>query len=370
MTLRRILTVTIILLVLIGLLFGASWYFSRRTAEKNGTTPLTFRQFLGIGTPAAPGQTAQNEFVSEFTVDPSADKNQNGILDGEEDLNFNGTLDKNDIVISASGQRADVFNERVKNSIDSKAIVFSRFGDTNTNRINDWNEDVDQNGEVDGIEDKDGNGTIDGYDNGGLENPDGGNDSGGPGDEGGFTNGPIMPIGGNPTPGGSPTDGPGTTPGGTAGVPGITEGEDPVPPPETNTAVAEVFCSEADTNIEFTQAEIARLNILQNRFYTIAQSLRSDADVQTEISNYDAFQVKASQTLELYNYCQSKLPLITNPALQKRVATPFWHDTARDSQTFLSPDGPIQGEMSIDHSEKSMPTLLRILQNVLHINLW
>ncbi len=375
MTLRRILTIIIVLLVLVGLLFGASWYISRRNAEKNGTTPLTFREFLGIGSPAAPGQNVQNEFVSQFTTDTSADTNGNSVPDGEEDLNANGTLDKNDIVISPSGQKTNIFNSSVKGSIDTRAIVFSRFNDTNTNSINDWNEDLNGNGDIDGIEDLDGNDVIDGYGNGSGDGPTIGGepgqnpDNGGFGNGGGFTSGPITPTDNFPNDSGNPSDGPGTTPSGNTNGPDI-EDDGAIDPITPGTAAVENSCSDADTNIDFTQAEIARLNILQNRFYTIAQSLRSDSDVQTELSNYDAFQVKASQALELYNYCQSKLPLITNPALQKRVATPFWRDPAKDSQTFLSPEGDLQGEMSINHSEKSMPTLLRILQNVLHINLW
>lgn len=390
MTLRRILTIVIVLLVLVGLLFSASWYMSRRNAEKNGSTPLTFRQFLGIGTPAVPGNTTSGEFVSQFTTDTTTDKNSNGILDGEEDQNLNGTLDKDDLILTAEGQKTDVFNNSVKGSITVSALVFSRFADSNANRINDWNEDIDGNGVLDGIEDLDGNGTIDGYDGGlvisGGQNGaggliTGGNPNGGglPGDNGGFTSGPLMPIGsglgtsGNPygVPGTSSTSGSalGTTLSGSTPIK-ITDGDiNPIDLPAGGTSTAK-YCSDADTNIDFTQEEIARLNILQGRFYTIAQSLHNDADVQTEISNYDAFQVKAAQTMELYDYCQSKLPLITNPDLQKRVATPFWRDETKDSQSFLSTDGPTQGELAIDHSASSIPVLMRILQNVLRLNFW
>jgi hypothetical protein len=332
MTLRRILTITIILLVLVGLLFGASWYFSRRTAEKNGTTPLTFRQFLGIGTPAVPGQNVTNEFVSQFTIDTTADKNSNGVLDGEEDLNFNGSLDKNDIVISANGQKAGVFNQRIKNTINVGAIVFSRFGDTNTNSINDWNEDIDQNGEIDGVEDKDGNDVIDGYDTGGLGAPDQNGGNGGFGDGGGFTNTPLTPTDNFPNDRGNPTDRPATTPTGNSTGPTI-EDNGTINPTTPGTAVPEDICSDADTNIEFTAEEIARLNTLRLRFSNIASNLYTKGDIEQQLALFDSFKAKTVQVNELITFCENTSSSLPG-ALQVRVPTPFYHDFSRDSNTF------------------------------------
>ncbi|MFZ4500106.1 MAG: hypothetical protein ACOYMZ_01250 [Minisyncoccia bacterium] len=367
MTLRRILTITIILLVLAGLLFGASWFFSRRTAEKNGTTPLTFRQFLGIGTPAVPGQTVKNEFVSQFTIDTTADKNSNGILDGEEDLNFNGSLDKNDIVISASGQKAQRFNDSVRSSIDVKAIVFSRFGDTNTNTINDWNEDLDNNGEIDGVEDKDGNDIIDGYDTGGLGNPDGGNDAGGPGDNGGFTGGPLMPTGGNPTSGGTIGEGAGTTPGGSSVDTTGEQAPDPVIPPTTTTPVAANSCSDADTNIAFTPAEIARLNTLKARFDQIADTLYDDAAGGEQRAFYDSFKIKEQQTQELVNFCEQRVSSLGSEAMRRRVPTPFYHDTSRDSNTFTNGNGSVIERRPYLENPSVVTALI---ERLLRINIW
>jgi hypothetical protein len=83
-------------------------------------------------------------------------------------------------------------------------------------------------------------------------------------------------------------------------------------------------CGTADTTINFTPLQISELNALQNRFYSIAEALHTDQDTATELANHDAFALKAAQVTEMYNYCESKLPLITDPNLQQRVATPFW----------------------------------------------
>lgn len=424
MTLRRILTITIILLVLVGLLFGASWYFSRRTAEKNGTTPLTFRQFLGIGTPAAPGQNVQNEFVSQFTDDTSADRNNNGVADGEEDLNLNGTIDKNDIVISADGQKTNIFNSTVKGMIDVRAIVFSRFGDANANRINDWNEDIDGNGDIDGGEDKDGNGIIDGYGNGspttnngnwntdadgngipdGREDKDnngipdwygpgggfsdggnnnnpggngnsggptdggpGGNSGGGPGDGGGFTDGPLMPTSGGPVNGGNPTDGPGSTPNGTTGGPGADTPVVIIDPTTPGTTITEDVCSDADTNIEFTAQEIARLNTLRLRFSNIAANLYSAGDVEQQLALYDSFVAKSAQLGELIAFCENTVSSLPS-ALQVRVPTPFYHDSARDNNTFTGGNEPTLPNRRPYLENPSVVTTL--VERLLRINIW
>lgn len=367
MTLRRILTITIILLVLVGLLFGASWYFSRRTAEKNGTTPLTFRQFLGIGTPAVPGQTVKNEFVSQFTVDTTADKNNNGVPDGEEDLNFNGSLDKNDIVISASGQKAQRFNDSVRGSIDVKAIVFSRFGDTNANTINDWNEDLDNNGEIDGIEDKDGNDIIDGYDTGGLGNPNGGGtDNGGFGDGGGFTNAPLMPTDTFGDSRGNPNEPPTTTPTGTPGGPGI-ENNGTINPTTPGTAVVENSCSDADTTIEFTAEEVARLNTLRLRFSNIAANLYTNGDIEQQLALFDSFNAKSAQVSELINFCENVSPSLPL-ALQVRVPTPFYHDSSRDNNTFTGGnEQTVPGRRPYLENPSVVTTLV---ERLLRINIW
>ncbi|HEY0980401.1 MAG TPA: hypothetical protein VGE18_03280 [Candidatus Paceibacterota bacterium] len=372
MTLRRILTIIIILLVLVGLLFGASWFISRRNAEKNGTTPLTFREFLGIGTPAVPGQNIQGGFVSQFTTDTSADTNNNGVPDGEEDLNRNGSFDKNDIVISAQGQRADVFNNNIKSGITVSTIVFSRFGDTNANNINDWNEDVDGNGEIDGVEDKDGNEIIDGYDTGGLGTPNqngdngGFGDGGGLGDGGGFTSGPITPIDNFPNDAGNPGGGPGTTPTGNTSGPDIEDNSaiDPITP---GTAAVDNSCTDADTNIEFTAEEVARLNTLRLRFSNIAANLYTKGDIEQQLALFDSFKTKTAQVNELITFCENTTPSLPS-ALQVRVPTPFYHDTSRDNNTFTGANEPTLPSRRPYLENPSVVTTL--IERLLRINIW
>lgn len=388
MTLRKILIIVIVLLVLVGLLFGASWYASKRNAARNGTTPLTFRQFLGIGTPAVPGKPVQGELVSQFTTDTTTDKNSNGVLDGEEDQNFNGTLDKDDLILTPEGQKTDVFNNSVKGNITVSALVFSRFADGNANRINDWNEDIDGNGALDGTEDLDNNGTIDGYDGGlvidGGQNGSeglipGGNPNGGglPGDSGGFTSGPFMPVGGpltsvgsgpgtNGNPSGTPTTMPGTLPDNGSTAPINLPGKTPV--------LIDNSCSVADTNIEFTAAEIARLNTLQARFDGIAATLYDDASTEQQNSFYSSFKIKEQQTAELVNFCRAKASLITDPKMNIQVPTPFYHDNSQDNNTFTN--NPIVTSDYSGNSSQYRPLLnfpiatTTLIERFLRINIW
>ncbi len=113
---------------------------------------------------------------------------------------------------------------------------------------------------------------------------------------------------------------------------GGADGSIDISAPDDVSATVQPECSDEDLNIDFTPAQLAQLKILQGRFYTLAQTLHSDADVETEVANHDAFTNKADQVLELYSYCESKLPYINATAdgrLKVHVATPFW--TAYDS---------------------------------------
>ncbi len=99
--------------------------------------------------------------------------------------------------------------------------------------------------------------------------------------------------------------------------------------PGNSDSGSSAVCSDDDTNIPFTPDQLAQLNILQSRFYTLAQTLHNDTDVETELANHDAFKNKADSILELYAYCESKLPTInSDPSndnkLKLHIATPFW----------------------------------------------
>ncbi len=156
-----------------------------------------------------------------------------------------------------------------------------------------------------------------------------------------FTDGTTNPGTGGGTgtnPGGTDTDGDGIDDSDERPIEG--GGDIGTESPGDSDTGSEPVCSEEDLNIEFTPAQLAQLNILQTRFYTIAQTLRNDADVETEVANRDAFAIKADNALSLYAYCESKLPYINAAAdnrLEARVATPFWrsYETNPTIPTFV-----------------------------------
>lgn len=156
-------------------------------------------------------------------------------------------------------------------------------------------------------------------------------------------------------------------------------------------------CTPADLNIIFTKEEIDELHALQERFYTIAQSIHTDADTSTQIANYDAFVIKDKAITELLSYCkasEAKLPaspstLPGTDAFKNKVPTPFWWDPAavRYNKTLLFnfmtststivdngvPLGYIMGSGQIGgkiDSIKDIDVLKRSLERVLRLNLW
>ena len=133
-------------------------------------------------------------------------------------------------------------------------------------------------------------------------------------------------------------------------------------------------CSDADVNIVFTSEELARLKTLERRFFTIAESIRTDEDIAREISNHDTFELKGTQILELYNICIQKSDRLTNPIYKRRVRTPFWNTTT-DAPGFVTnepgagidifnttPPNPL--------NSNNTPTYKRILERLLRLNLW
>jgi len=140
-----------------------------------------------------------------------------------------------------------------------------------------------------------------------------------------------------------------------------------------STASAVPACSQADLNITFTPDELARLQSLQRRFYAVAQTLHTDADVATELGNHDSFKAKEIKITELYNYCQSKVGSFTTPELRRRVATPFWNDAGQNTQGgFLSPT--IYPSTSAPNTSTTNPASITAgegaLEQILRINLW
>ncbi len=240
---KKIIKVILILLAIFLIILGVIWLIGRHKAAENGSKPLSFKQFLGIGTELNPAQTTAGSGTSGFNSSTTG-----GLGNG----NNTGPLGNGN-----NGNTRQYVNQ-------TNASQFTNSGTAPTGNFG-------LNGP--------GNGTNG---NGGGANGNGSgsnNGNGGTGDNG-------TGIG------------------------------------STNSALV---CGSADTNITFTPTQLAELTTLQNRFYALAQTLHTDADVATEVANHDAFALRADQVTELYNYCEAALPNITDPRLQQHLPTPFWH---------------------------------------------
>lgn len=196
-------------------------------------------------------------------------------------------------------------------------------------------------------------------------------------------NTPIGPGGA-----GSGNTGPGSGSGNNGTTTTTTTTVDPttLPPATVPPAIPGPECSDADLNIRFTPQELARLQILQNRFYAISQSIRTDGDVATETGNHDNFKAKVDKVTALYNSCiaySQNLP--TNSQYRIRIPTPFWRADANlnaDAEVFVAAmpgayDGDIGGRGtwngstngSIPIVPNNIPLGLRSLERSLRLNL-
>lgn len=266
---KKVIKIILILLAIFLLILGIIWLIGRHTAQKNGNTPLSFKQFIGLSSKTSSNGT-------------------NGTGGGTLTSNFGNTGSNNGVGNSGQGTGGAGGNS---------GGIGNTTGNSNIGGINGIGSNSIGNG-INIISAP----TISQFTSGGIT----------------ATNGYSGGASGNSTtistPTGNNTQNNSLT---TAGAP-------------ANTAPV---CGTADTTITFTPAQIAELNTLQNRFYALAQTLHTDADVATEVANHDAFAVKAQQMTELYNYCEAKLPLITDPQLQQHLPTPFW-------QQWLASDVP------------------------------
>lgn len=126
-------------------------------------------------------------------------------------------------------------------------------------------------------------------------------------------------------------------------------------------------CTEADKNITFTADELSRLRALQNRFYQVATTLHTDADAAAELANYTTFRAEVDTLLELNTYCGTHISNITDPALNRRVPTPFWHNLAQDNLLgFFSAPGSFMGKFNGSDTAAAQ----RNLEHALRLNLW
>lgn len=84
---KRLITIILIIIAVAAVFLGISWLLSRRTAEKSGTTPQSFREFVtgdtGEGTtPSTPPGTISSDFGTENPDTPGATTGQPGGIAG------------------------------------------------------------------------------------------------------------------------------------------------------------------------------------------------------------------------------------------------------------------------------------------------
>lgn len=274
---RRILTIVILISIVVLIILGIGWLMSRRTATREGAAAPSFREFItGDSGTTGTTSTTPGSLSSDFTQNNASTTPIQGGVDGSLSTgspSINGSL-------SAPGTQVSSFT----NDTYTPGTGQGGTGTPNT--------------------------------------PSGGSTT--PPTTGGPTpSGPTNDPDPNTTIVYNPTTGSGSTgtstPTGTGPAPSTT-------PPQ---------CSEADVTIVFTPAQLAELKSLERRFYTIAESIRTDEDIAREVTNHDTFNIKGLQVLELYNTCVQKTPALTIPAYTRRVPTPFWNDVTTDNEGFI-----------------------------------
>lgn len=183
------------------------------------------------------------------------------------------------------------------------------------------------------------------------------------------TNGPFTPTmqGGLAGNGGS-TDTGGISGGGQAGAGGISGGGGVTGGGSTGVGGSGGSgttnqCGPDDTVIEFTTEEIARLRALEDRFYDLAPTLRSQADVQSELANYGSYKLLNQKYTELINYCESKSPLLPSN-INKRVSTPLYTNTSASAYFSEGPDA--DGIIDLQSSTQKP----KEVEKFFRINIW
>lgn len=330
---KRKITIVIIILLIIFMMVGGAWLLARRRANKNSTTPPTFKEFVGIGV----SNKAQPGNGPDNTL--SSD------FTNDPEKQSPTTIPNTNIPIATS--------------------VFTTGGFTPL-----------------------GGGLGGGMGGGGL----GGGGINGGGLGGGGIDGGGLGDGGNG--GGGGGNGGGTGSGGTGGNGGpiITP-----PPLGVIPTVTPPECSDADLTINFTAEEIAKLNGLKERFFVVAETINTDADVATELSNYNTFKTKLRKITELEEFCVNSpvyknakattqpvaapggifnIPTPRQPYgsvwpgpngdINYRVPTPFWNDIFKDNDAFVHQGVNIDGIFT--DTDPIFPE--RSMEHAFRLNLW
>lgn len=131
-------------------------------------------------------------------------------------------------------------------------------------------------------------------------------------------------------------------------------------------------CTVDDLEITFTPEELAQLKALEQEFYAIAPTLRTDQDVQLEDTNYAEYKILQDRMAELADSCENITTKIPE-TLDRKVATPFYSDSKKDAY-FI--DGPTPGDNVINMNCRNAnncsraPLVLRWLERIFRINIW
>lgn len=304
---RKFIGILSIILIAIGILLGGAWLVSRRTAQKTGTAPRTFREFVTGQSPSGSPSPSSTDggLSSDFTSNTQSPEGS---------------------PTSATGTPSNTSSS--PNSTRTSIFTNNNLTPTTTP-------------------------------NGGQITPSSQNPSTPTGGGVVYTDTPVILVPVPPSTGSNPGS-------------------------STGTGVVTPSCTDADLNITFTPAELARLQTLQTRFYAVAQTLHNDSDVSTELANHDTFKAKVNKVMELYTYCQNKTPQIAGAMYQTKVPTPYWRDPAADTingfVSLAAPRGSLPtpsttpGIFGVNNftlrEDTSVENGKSVLERLLRINLW
>lgn len=323
---KRIITIILVLLAIFLLLVGGIWLLGRHTAQKNGSAPLSFRQFLGLSSKAPNATTDQGTLTSDFTDSTTGGNaggnNPAGGIQGIGGSSGNGSPSGANGSGSIGAGGSGIGTNNVQTSQFTNDTMSPGSGSLGSGSVSS------------------GGGSI-------ISGNGGGTGSGSIGGGGSIGSGGVITSGGGFTTVGIGGTGTGNPGGGTGNVIGGT-----------------ASCTAADTNISFTPDEIQQLNALQAQFNTLNSKLATSDQVAAELSTYNSYKLEEAKIGELQTFCQASKPLLTDPALKRHVPTPFWHDATQDSDTYTA--GNVNS--IVDGTNPSSGE--SFLERILRINLW